>query len=188
MDRGLISTRYARSLLDFAIEEGQHKEVYNNMKTLSDVFWEVPKLREALTNSSIQQEDRKKLLFTASGGEIPSSLQKMADLIFLNEREDLIQYISLRFIELYRERFKIVQVRLVTAIPLNLDENRDFKSRVQKIVGENIELEPIVNPDIIGGFILHLDDYRWDASISGELTRVKSQFKKIEAVNALKNK
>jgi|SRR5690554_2311400 len=183
MNRGLISTRYARSLLEYAIDLSQQEEVYQKMKTLSEIFWEVPKLREVLANSSIQKEYRKKILFTASGGDVPSSMEKMADLIFLNEREELIQLVTLRFIELYRERFKIVLGKLITAIPLNLEENRVFKSRIQKMVGEEVELEPVVNSDIIGGFILHLDDYRWDASISGELTRVQSQFKKIESVD-----
>ena len=188
MDRGLISTRYARSLLDYAVKAGQQEEVYQSMKILSEVYWEVPKLRETLSNSSISQEDRKKILYAASGGNIPPSLQKMADLIFLNEREDLIQYFSLRYIELYRERFEIVHGKFVTAMPLDLEENKGLKSRIKDLVGENIELDPVVDPDIIGGFILQLGDYRWDASISGELTRIKSQFKKIEAIDALANK
>ena len=36
MNTGLISTRYASALLDFAIESGQEKEVYGRMKTLSE--------------------------------------------------------------------------------------------------------------------------------------------------------
>ncbi len=34
MDRGLISTRYARSLLDYAISLDQQDEVYNSLKTI----------------------------------------------------------------------------------------------------------------------------------------------------------
>lgn len=188
MDRGLISTRYARSLLDYAIALDQQDEVYESFKTLSEVFWDVPKLRVALTNSSIRLEERKKLLFTATGENIPSSLNKMTSLVFENEREDLIQYITLRYIELYRERFKIRHGKLITAVPLNKEENKSLQMRIQKLLGENLELDPVVDPELIGGFVLHLDDYRWDASISGELTRIKSHFKKIEAVSASQNK
>lgn len=188
MDRGLISTRYARSLLDYATETGQQKEVYESLKTLSEVFWKVPEIRVALTNSSIKKEKKKEILNTATGGNAPSSLDKMADLVFHNEREDLIQYIALRYVELYRERFNILHGKLVTAVPLDSNENKSFLKRIQKLVDEKLELDPVVEPDLIGGFVLHLDDFRWDASVAGELTRIKSHLKKIEAVSALQNK
>ena len=188
MDKGLISTRYARSLLEYAITLDQQDEVYKSVKTLSEFFWDLPKLRVVLTNKSILLEERLKILHTAVGENMPSSLKEMANLIFLNEREDLIQYIILRYIELYRDRFKILHGKLVTAVPLEKEENNSIHKRIQKLVGENLELDPVVDPELIGGFVLHLDDYRWDASVSGELTRIKSQFKKIEAVNASQNK
>lgn|SRR5690554_662230 len=188
MDRGLISTRYARSLLDYAVSLDQQNEVYDRLKTLSEVFWEVPKLRVALTNKSILLEERLKILYTATGGNLPSSLEKMAAMIFLNEREDLIQYIVLRYIELYRDRFKILHGKLITAVPLSKDQTNSIYKRIQKLVGDNLELDPAIDSDLIGGFVLHLDDYRWDASVLGELTRIKSHFKKIEALSALQNK
>ena len=57
------------------------------------------------------------------------------------------------------------------------EEIEKFLSRIEKIVEEIIELETETNPDIIGGFILQLGDYRWDASLSGELTRLKNTIK-----------
>ena len=188
MDKGLISTRYARSLLDYAISLDQQGEVYERMKTISEVFWEVPELRVALTNTSIRLEKRLIIFNTAAGDNLPSSLKKMADMIFLNEREDLIQYIALRYIDLYRDRFKILHGKIITAVHFNKEEINSFQKRIQKLVGENLEFDPVVDPDIIGGFVLQLDDYRWDASVSGELTRIKSHFKKKEAVNASVNK
>jgi len=57
MNTGLISTRYASALLDFAIESGQEKEVYGRMKTLSEVYLQVPQLRIALANSAISRRN-----------------------------------------------------------------------------------------------------------------------------------
>ena len=78
--------------------------------------------------------------------------------------------------------------KITTAVPFDKKDSNSFQKRIQKLVGENLELEPVVDPDIIGGFVLQLDDYRWDASVSGELTRIKSHFKKIEAISASQNK
>src|SRR5690554_5246975 len=186
MNTGLISTRYASALLDFAIESGQEKEVYGRMKTLSEVYLQVPQLRIALANSAITRKDKKQILFTSIGGNVPSSLDKMVDLILKNEREEVILFIALRYIELYRYKFNIQYGKLITAVPVNKENKDRFISRISDLVGEKLEIEPVVDPDIIGGFVLHLNDLRWDASVSGELTRIKSKIKRQDAENALK--
>lgn len=181
MDRGLLSTRYATALLEFSIENDQQEEVYAGMKTLSTVYLQVPKLQSILTDSSIPLEDKKRLLNTAIGAVMPYSLEKMTDLIFKHEREELIHYIALRYIDLYRERNRIINGKLITAVSLDKENENKILSRIKEIVKEKLEVEMSVDPDLIGGFLLYLDGYRWDASISGELTRIKGKLKKLEA-------
>ncbi|MDR2817081.1 MAG: F0F1 ATP synthase subunit delta, partial [Proteiniphilum sp.] len=115
MNTGLISSRYADALLQYAISLGEQQEVYDRIKLLSKMFMKMPGLRSAIINPSILGKDKKKFLITACGGSMPSSLSKMADLILKNEREEFFQYISLRFIDLYREKFNIQSGTLVTA-------------------------------------------------------------------------
>ncbi len=183
MNTGLISTRYASALLDYAALSGQEKEIYDRMKTLSDVYLQVPQLRITLANSAITRENKKKLLFASIGGEAPSSLNKMIDLILKNEREEVIQFIALRYLELYRNKFNIHYGKLITAFPVTKKNEDKLITRIRDIVGEKLEIEPVVDPDIIGGFVLHLNDFRWDASVLGELTRIKSKIKKQDAEN-----
>ncbi len=39
MNSGLVSTRYAYALLDFAIESGEQEQVYARMKLLAHMFF-----------------------------------------------------------------------------------------------------------------------------------------------------
>lgn len=178
MNTGLISSRYANSLLQYATSLQQQDEVYDQIKMLSQVLLKMPALRRAIINPSVSVKSKKKLLETACGGNMPSSLSKMIDLIFKNEREESLQYIALRFIDLYRQKFNIERGRLVTAITIDEDTEQRFIDRIQKIMKAEIEMESIVDPNIVGGFILTLGDFRWDASISGELSRIKNKFRK----------
>ena len=104
MNTGLISTRYAKALLDHAIASGEQQEVYHRMKTLAAMFIEQPALRRALSGAVNTREKKIFLLRTASGGDLPPSLERMLGLIMENEREELIHYIALRYTELYRDR------------------------------------------------------------------------------------
>ena len=180
MNTGLISSRYAYSLLEFSIENREQKEVYNKMKLLSDLYIHTPLLKRTIHDRSLRRSEKKKLLVTACGNNIPDSLDKMFDLILKNEREEIIQFIALQFVKLYRERFKIQHGKITTAYPMKSEELDYFVSRIQKIINESIEIDEEVDPKIIGGFILQLGDYRWDASLSGEFSRIKKQIRGVE--------
>ena len=76
-------------------------------------------LREALQTHSIAKSEKKKIIIAACGGNVPSTLDEMLDLIIKNERQVLIDYIALRYIDLYRERFNIQHGKLVTAVSMD---------------------------------------------------------------------
>ena len=99
MNTGLISTRYAAALLKYAIELDQQKDVYSALKFLLKVCGNVPELREALQTHSIAKSEKKKIIIAACGGNVPSTLDEMLDLIIKNERQVLIDYIALRYID-----------------------------------------------------------------------------------------
>ena len=176
MNSGLISTRYARALLEYAAEMGEQEEVYEKMKLLSEIFLEVTELRYAIQNQSISTPEKRAVITTACGGSLPSSFSKMLTLILRNERQEHLLYIALRYVELYREKFHIQYGKLITAVDMGKEKAQQLTTRIEKIVGGELEVESVVDPAIIGGFVLNLDGFRWDASISGELTRIKSRF------------
>lgn len=180
MNSGLISSRYTTSLLNYAIDMGQQEEVYARMKILTEMFSAVPKLNNVIMDPSLSNLEKKKVILTACGGSVPSSLDKMLDLILKNEREGNMQYIALRFIDQYREKYNIQFGKLITAVGIDKKTAKRLSTRIEGIVGGEIELEPMVDPAIMGGFVLHLGDYRWDASVSGELTRIRSKFKSLQ--------
>ncbi len=177
MNIGLISTRYATALLDYAVELNQQNEVYSALKIFFEVYGNVPELRKALHTHTVIKEDKKGIIIAACGGDVPSSLNEMADLILKNDRQELLDYIALRYIDLYRERFNIQHGKLITAVPIDDKTKQRFIDRIESIIDKELEIETEVEPDIIGGFMLHLDDYRWDASVSGKLNRLRSKVK-----------
>ncbi|MGI6073198.1 MAG: F0F1 ATP synthase subunit delta [Fermentimonas sp.] len=182
MNTGLISYRYACTLLEFSIDNGEEKEVYESMKFLNDVFIETSLLRQSLNDRSVSKAKKKKLMITACGGNIPESLDKMLDLILKNEREDVLHFIALKYMELYRERFDIESAKLITATEMDKNDYDKFLSRIESMSKSKIELETEVNENLIGGFILQVGDYRWDASLKGKLDRLRRSLRGDEEI------
>jgi F-type H+-transporting ATPase subunit delta len=179
MNTGLISTRYATALLKYSVELNQQKEVYSALRFFLKVYGNVLELRKALHTNSVTKSEKKKIFITACGGTVPSSLREMLELVMKNERHGLLHYIALRFVDLYRERFNIQHGKLVTAVSMDEETKEHFVKRIESIIDKRLEIEAEVDPDIIGGFLLYLDDHRLDASVSGKLNRIRSKVKKM---------
>jgi len=48
--------------------------------------------------------------------------------------------------------------------------------KVKEITGKEATIENVINPDIIGGFILRIGDVQYDASVANKLKGLKRQF------------
>lgn len=178
MDLGLIFSRYAESLLQYAVSLGEQEEVYDKAKFLSLLFPDVPQLQRALLNPYLPPSEKKKLLLTACGGNVPPSLSGMIDLVLKNQREEAFHSIILRFIDMYREKYNIRSGVLVTATAIDRETEEALAGRIREMAHAEVEMESVVDPGIIGGFVLRLGDFRWDASVSGELARIRNKIKR----------
>ncbi|HBK32278.1 MAG TPA: ATP synthase F1 subunit delta [Porphyromonadaceae bacterium] len=179
MNTGLISTRYATALLDYAIERGEQDKVYEAVKMLSQMFWEVPRFGEALHNPILSPAEKKKLILTASGGEVSEAWDRFIDLLLENNRIEKLHYIALRFQDLYRDKNHILSATLTTAVDTDKSVYERLKSIIAKQTGGTVEMTQAVDPSIVGGFILQIGDNRWDASVASQLRRIKNELKEI---------
>ena len=46
---------------------------------------------------------------------------------------------------------------------------------IRRKTASSVEMEKRIDPELIGGFVLELDNLRWDASLSGELKKISGK-------------
>ena len=124
----------------------------------------------------IPKARKREFILTASGGDVADVFVKFIDLLLTNDREDCLQSIMLQYQDLYRKSKNILHGKLITAVEID-DVTRDalLKSIETKVKG-TLEVEKIVDPSILGGFILELDFVQWNASLSRQLNDIKKQY------------
>ena len=172
-----LAYRYAKSILDLAIEKGQLEQVYNDMLYLQ----QVTKLSRDFLNllkSPIVSADRKLAVVNAIvGGNVGELTNAFTKLLVNKGREGGLPEIITAFIQQYKSRKGIYTVKLTTATPISDELKNSIINQVKKTsVMQNIELEEKVDPDIIGGFVLQAGDKLIDASISYDLQTISRQF------------
>ena len=171
MNSGAITSRYARALLLYSMECGAGEKVYAQASALLKVMEQVPKLKLALQSSGEHPFDKRVEL-------VDSALSEKTDLVLFlkmvddNGRTEFIDRILLAFVRAYRRQNNIKVGHLVVACDsgsLREKMERDFSART----GSDVIIETEVNPDILGGFILDIDGKRLDASVSGQMKKLR---------------
>ena len=72
---------------------------------------------------------------------------------------------------------KSIQVaKVTTAIPLTIELEKKVMAKIVELTNNKASLENIVNPSILGGFILRVGDVQYDASISNHLNELRKEF------------
>lgn len=176
MNAGLIPARYASALLDFASQTGLQERVYQEVKCVAHNFFEINQLRSIIDNPVLANGKKREIIITAAGGNVSKPFDNFLNLILENKREIHLQSILLKYIDLYRKQNNIHYGKLTTASPVNADIEAKLKQLVEQTTGGNIEMEKVIDPAILGGFLFEVDFVRWDASVSGQLRRIRNEY------------
>lgn len=177
MNQGLIPSRYAKALIEYAAEKGEEKRLFDFMKTLAASFEAQPGLMKVMANPFVAPADKEKLLMTAAGAVNDASdgvFTRFTRLLTANNRLDLSRDIALAYMKQYRRDHAIRLVTVTSAAPLEKTE----EERLKKIIaghlgGDTMEYRNSVDPDLIGGFVITIDNEKLDASVANELKQLR---------------
>lgn len=176
MNLGLIPVRYAAALFDFAETSNAQEIVYRNAMQLAESLAHSKELHNALENPVLSKENKRKVILTASGINTSPVFQSFIDLVLRNNRESLLHSTVLKYEELYRKKNNILHGKLTTAVAVDKTTEEKLIKLVEKQITGTLELEKVVDPSILGGFLMEIDSVRWDASIKNQLNRIKSEY------------
>ena len=150
MNTGIISSRYATALLRLVDETGNGEAVYGQVVRI------------------LQDPD-------SMPRKLEPELSHLVSLLVKNKRLENVKLILHRFTELYNASRGRRLVTLKTAVPAPELEQRVKDLLQERFTGE-IVLESEVDPALIGGFILTIDDKLLDASVSRQLEEIRRQY------------
>jgi F-type H+-transporting ATPase subunit delta len=172
MDAGIISTRYARAIYEYAAEKGKEMDLYEGMRFLATKFSQFPTLREIMRDPTLTAEQKIEVLTTAAGAHANENLQQVIRLVIRNRRSNYMENIALMYDQVYRKAKGIVIVQLTTIEPAGEKMKESLISVVAQVTGEKVEFQAKTDSDIIGGFILEVEDKRLDASVREQLRMI----------------
>ncbi len=172
-----LANRYAKSLLDLAIEKGQLEQVYADMKWLHSVCGTNRDFVAVLRSPVIKGDKKVKILEAVTNGNVGELVSLFNRLLIKKSREFNLPEIINAFIAQYKKYKNIYIVKLTTAAPVTEATKEEIIAKIRSVSEmQQIELETSVNEDLIGGFVLQAGDKLIDASIAYDLKNIARQF------------
>ena len=172
-----VASRYAKSVLDLAIEKGQLEQVYADMLYLQDLTRKSRDFQNLLRSPVINADTKIRTVEAVTKANVTPLTISFIRLMINKARESALPEIIHSFIQQYKDSKGIKTVKLTTATPVSDSVKNAIVARVKETGNiQNLELVEVVDPSIIGGFVLQVDDQLVDASVSYDLKQIARQF------------
>ena len=187
MNNPRLAGRYAKSLLDLAIEQKQLDAVYDDIKFLRSICKSNPDFVALLKSPVIKVDKKEKIIESITNGRVTALTSLFIQLLVRKTRESNLPEIVLAFVEQYNKLKDIHHVKITTAVPMSTDAEQSILSKLRSNTPiQHIELETLVEDELIGGFKLEVGGTLVDATILRDLNDVKKQFKNNEYIQQLR--
>ncbi|MFK7932587.1 MAG: ATP synthase F1 subunit delta [Saprospiraceae bacterium] len=172
-----IASRYAKSLLDLAVEQNKLEKIKGDV----DAFLAAVENRDfyLLIKSPIVNPTKKlAILKEIFGGKVDELTMTFFEVVLRKGRESNLPEIANEFISQYKVHNHISTVTLTTAEPLS---EANLAAIREKLLGSSateskVDIITKVDPDIIGGFLLEFDNQLYNASVAHKLDQMRKQF------------
>jgi F-type H+-transporting ATPase subunit delta len=171
------ATRYARALLDVAIQERANLDgIAGELQSFVDLFTSHPELQRVLLNPAVPvQRKRAAVADLAAAGRLSTIVAKL--LVLLAERDRLV--LLAEVLASYQDRLldyqKVVRAEVTTAVPLSSDRASAIERSLGAMTGRTVRVATRVDPSIIGGVVARIGSTVYDGSVTRQLERLREK-------------
>lgn len=171
-----VASRYAKSLIDLSIEQGTLETVKQDMEQFIAVLRTSKELQAVLKNPIMKQDKKRNILQALFSGKIHPSISSFFEIMVRKGRAGILYGTAQEFVREYNEYKGIVKATVTSATKLSAENFEALKKVIADETRAEIILTNIVDPSLIGGFIVKVGDKQLDSSIAGKLHKLEKHF------------
>ncbi len=171
-----VATRYAKSLIDLAVENKSLEETRKDMGLFSQTLRANFQLQAVLNNPIIAHSKKIKILEAIFASKVSKVTDSFFKIMINKSRAQILYPTAKEFINQYNIIKHIVRAYVTSATPLSEANKKEIIARLEAASHSTIELHTKVDANLIGGFVLTINDLQTDTSISASLNKLKHDF------------
>jgi len=168
------ANRYAKALIDYGVEKKSLDSLLKEANDISSSIRKSSDLRAVLNSPVVKGADKLSIL---------KEVFKTSDKAFHNlfgslsshNRFNHLSLICESFVHYYNDINNIQEAHIKSAIELDDSALKAFQKKIKDITGDSAKITTSVEKDLLGGFVLNINNLQYDASISGKLKKLKQK-------------
>ncbi len=173
MNESQISVRYAKAFFSLVKSKNLVDEANKDVELILQVFEESVPLKIVLESPTIQTSKKESIISEIFKNHISDVSLSFLKTIFENKRESFLNLILLNVQQYCRIEKGIRTALITTAVPISKEIKDELSSKINESYQCTTELSENIDEDIIGGFILQIDDVQYNASLKMQLNKIK---------------
>lgn len=171
-----VASRYAKSLLSLAAEQKVVDAVKADMDTFLSVCANSRDFVVMLESPVIYIDSKRKIIDKIFQGKLNDLSMKFIDIVVKKHRADGLESIAQEVVAQYNAIQGVESAVVRTAIPLNKGMKGEFEKALGEAIGKKIDLSEKVEEELIGGYILRVNDKQVDQSVKSGLNKLRRNF------------
>ena len=171
----IVANRYAKSLMDLAIEHNQLDAIRFDMKSVENLCNANREFSLFLQSPIIQIDKKIKIIESIFTEHIHKITLNFLILITKKHRAFIIKEIAIAFDEQFKINKNIFTAIVTSAAALDTSTKKKIKELIKSQMNGDVEIIEKIDPNTIGGFILKVGDVQIDKSVSRQLNDIKKQ-------------
>jgi F-type H+-transporting ATPase subunit delta len=175
MNNSLITVRYARALFQLSEEYKIQESVKKDIEELLVCIAYSPEFKFILESPMVKGSEKSRLVDVIFKNKVQDLTLKFLHLLIENKREHFLPDICRNYITEFKQKLGIKEASITTAKVLDENTKKQIYDYITSKFNIKIELEEKVDPAIIGGFILRIEDEQVNASIRSQLNKIKRE-------------
>ena len=173
-----VAIRYAKSFLALSLEMGELEKAYEDMKLVAETCKNSRELILLLKNPIVKTDKKMVILREIFSKHLGKTTLSFIEIITRKRREYFLEHIARAFIKQYKSHKNILTATVTTTLSLDVLLRKKILDIVKAGTASEVDLIEEIDEELIGGFVLHVDDNQVDNSIRNKLSRLSKYFSK----------
>ena len=175
----IAARRYAKALMDIGVDRGTYQQYAGELAEIEATIQKTPLLKATLLNRSFSNRSKGELIRRIFGeGRLSEVVINFIALLVGRDRIQHLPLIIRHFGDLIDDHEGRVRVTVYSVYPLDDSEVGALKKSLEGALQKKSILENNIDPTLIGGIVLKVNNMLIDSSIRSHLHRMGETLRK----------
>lgn len=177
---GGLAKIYAAALFAASLRNREEEAIQGELDGVRRLLELNPDFNNFVLSPQVPTEDKLSLMDGVLTGKCEKLLVNFLKLLVRKERFEIVEDIARAYTALYEKRLGILEVEVITAVPLDGVMERKTVENLEENTKKKIRLTKSIDKTIIGGMVIKMENKIIDGSVKYQLEKLRSNLKEIK--------